>query len=117
MTDHPAKTIYVQPTETPLGLLNRIGHEVGHVLLHPGGWGGPKWTQEVEAQGFAWQLLARWGSEVSDYSCTYILGWSEGRAVEELVFGARVQAALRELEREIGGAGMEAVDVEVGGMR
>jgi hypothetical protein len=98
---HADKSIHILPGTTPLTTLNRLGHEVGHVLLHDEGKGRATWEKEVEAQAFAFLLATGMGADISDYSCVYIFGWSEGRAIEDLAFGVQMRAALEVVEREM----------------
>lgn len=99
LTCHDEKTIYVLPGKSALETLNRLGHEVGHALLHTyGAQKGKKWEMEVEAQIFAFKLAERLGHDISDYSCTYIFGWSEGRTIQHLLEGKKMTEVLNEVE-------------------
>ena len=88
--------ICVRPRGGSLAMLNRLGHEAGHVLLDRPGNGGVVWAEEAQAQIFAWAVAKMLGCDIDEYSVRYILGWTEGRQVLEA--SLQIQEVLRRVE-------------------
>ena len=61
-------------------------HEMAHQKLHSGenGLKQSKRSREVEAESTAYTVCQHYGIDTSDYSFTYVAGWSKGKEMSEL---------------------------------
>ena len=59
-------------------------HELTHALLHDSDKGKDTRTKEIEAEAVAYTVCRHYGIDTSEYSFSYIAGWSSGRDAEEL---------------------------------
>lgn len=61
-------------------------HEMVHQKLHSGenGLKQSKRSREVEAESTAYTVCQHYGIDTSDYSFTYVAGWSKGKEMSEL---------------------------------
>ena len=62
-------------------------HEMAHQKLHALQIQGPNQTRnskEVEAESVAYTVCQHYGIDTSDYSFSYVVGWSEGKETPEL---------------------------------
>ena len=62
-------------------------HEIAHAKLHDKGGEeeeATRRTQEVQAESVAYTVCHWLGLDTSDYSFSYVAGWSEGKEVKEL---------------------------------
>lgn len=79
--------IVVQPDLSELQSLKTLIHEISHAILHNDDGEeaeANRHTKEVQAESVAYTVCAALGLDTSEYSFSYVAGWSEGREVKEL---------------------------------
>ena len=81
------KRIAIQEGMSEAQTVKTAIHEMAHQKLHAIENHGPKQTRgskEVEAESVAYTVCQHYGIDTSDYSFTYVAGWSEGKEMPEL---------------------------------
>lgn len=79
--------IVVQPDLSELQSLKTLIHEISHAILHNDDGEeaeANRHTKEVQAESVAYTVCAALGLDTSEYSFSYVAGWSDGREVKEL---------------------------------
>lgn len=82
-----ANRIAIRKGLTEMQTLKTMIHEVAHSILHCKGGEQEKVdrnTMEVQAESVAYTVCRALGLDVSDYSFSYVAGWSTGKDVKEL---------------------------------
>lgn len=81
------KRIAIQEGMSEAQTVKTAIHEMAHQKLHAIENNGPKQTRgskEVEAESVAYTVCQHYGIDTSDYSFSYVAGWSEGKEMTEL---------------------------------
>ena len=87
------KRIAIQEGMSQLQTLKTAIHEIAHARLHDIDLNSPKEekekrpdqrTREVQAESVAYTVCQHYGLDTSDYSFSYVAGWSSGREMAEL---------------------------------
>ena len=81
------KRIAIQEGMSEAQTVKTAIHEMAHQKLHAIENHGPKQTRgskEVEAESVAYTVCQHYGIDTSDYSFSYVAGWSEGKEMPEL---------------------------------
>lgn len=81
------KRIAIQEGMSEAQTVKTAIHEMAHQKLHAIENNGPKQTRgskEVEAESVAYTVCQHYGIDTSDYSFSYVAGWSEGKEMQEL---------------------------------
>lgn len=81
------KRIAIQEGMSEAQTVKTAIHEMAHQKLHAIENNGPKQTRgskEVEAESVAYTVCQHYGIDTSDYSFSYVAGWSEGKEMPEL---------------------------------
>ena len=81
------KCIAIQEGMSEAQTVKTAIHEMAHQKLHAIENNGPKQTRgskEVEAESVAYTVCQHYGIDTSDYSFSYVAGWSEGKEMPEL---------------------------------
>ena len=83
------RKIVVKSGMSQLQTIKTVIHEMSHEHLHSKGNLDPKYpldrrTKEVEAESVAFCVSNAYGLDTSDYSMSYIAGWSSGKETKEL---------------------------------
>ena len=81
------KRIAIQEGMSEVQTVKTAIHEMAHQKLHAIENHGPKQTRgskEVEAESVAYTVCQHYGIDTSDYSFSYVAGWSEGKEMPEL---------------------------------
>ena len=81
------KRIAIQEGMSEAQTVKTAIHEMAHQKLHAIEHHGPKQTRgskEVEAESVAYTVCQHYGIDTSDYSFSYVAGWSEGKEMPEL---------------------------------
>lgn len=87
--DLQAKRIVIQDGMSEVQTIKTILHEMAHQKLHdndlvPEAKEITRNGKEVEAESVAYVVCQHYGINTSDYSFSYVAGWSEGKNVPEL---------------------------------
>lgn len=81
------KRIAIQEGMSEVQTVKTAIHEMAHQKLHALENNGPKQSRgskEVEAESVAYTICQHYGIDTSDYSFSYVAGWSEGKETPEL---------------------------------
>ena len=78
------KRIAIQSGMSELQTLKTAIHEMTHQMLHSGEDKKTRSSKEVEAESVAYTVCKHYGLDTSDYSFSYVAGWSSGKDVKEL---------------------------------
>ncbi len=81
------KRIAIQEGMSEVQNVKTAIHEMAHQKLHALENNGPKQSRgskEVEAESVAYAVCQHYGIDTSDYSFSYVAGWSEGKETPEL---------------------------------
>lgn len=81
------KRIAIQEGMSEAQTVKTTIHEMAHQKLHAIENNGPKQlrnSKEVEAESVAYTVCQHYGIDTSDYSFSYVAGWSEGKEMPEL---------------------------------
>lgn len=81
------KRIAIQEGMSEAQTVKTAIHEMAHQKLHAIENNGPKQSRnskEVEAESVAYTVCQHYGIDTSDYSFSYVAGWSEGKETPEL---------------------------------
>lgn len=79
------KRIAIQSGMSELQTLKTVLHEMSHQILHSDADNKQsKSSKEVEAESVAYTVCKRYGLDTSDYSFSYVAGWSDGKDYKEL---------------------------------
>ena len=83
------KTIAIQQGMSQTQTIKTLIHEMMHQKLHAKEAQDPghptdRRTKEVEAESIAYTICQHYGLDSSDYSFSYVAGWSSGKEVKEL---------------------------------
>ena len=78
------KRIAIQSGMSELQTLKTAIHEMTHQMLHSGEDKKTRSSKEVEAESVAYTVCKHYGLDTSDYSFSYVAGWSGGKDVKEL---------------------------------
>lgn len=81
------KRIAIQEGMSEAQTVKTAIHEMAHQKLHAIENHGPKQTRgskEVETESVAYTVCQHYGIDTSDYSFSYVAGWSEGKEMPEL---------------------------------
>lgn len=82
------RRIEVQKGMSELQTVKTMIHEISHAFLHDQEDGTAKEadrnTREVQAESVAYTVCNMLGLDTSDYSFSYVAGWSRGKEVKEL---------------------------------
>lgn len=81
------KRIAIQEGMSEAQTVKTAIHEMAHQKLHAIENNGPKQSRnskEVEAESVAYTVCQHYGIDTSDYSFSYVAGWSEGKEMPEL---------------------------------
>ena len=87
--DDAAKKIVIKSGMSQLQTIKTMIHEMAHEKLHAKENLDPdhpvdRRTKEVEAESIAFCVASAFGLDVSDYSMSYIAGWSSDKNIKEL---------------------------------
>ncbi len=90
--DLGAGKIVIQSDMSESQTLKTLVHEIAHSLLHgkdrlpmrEGDGNLNRSTKEVEAESVAYTFCKHFGIDTSDYSFSYLAGWSSGKEMKEL---------------------------------
>ena len=81
------KRIAIQEGMSEVQTVKTLIHEMAHEKLHASQNKEQKQTRnskEVEAESVAYTVCQHYGMDTSDYSFSYVAGWSEGKEIPEL---------------------------------
>lgn len=81
------KRIAIQEGMSEVQTVKTVIHEMAHQKLHAIENNGSKQSRsskEVEAESVAYTVCQHYGIDTSDYSFSYVAGWSEGKEMPEL---------------------------------
>lgn len=81
------KRIALQEGMSEVQTVKTLIHEMAHQKLHDTGNGvesQSRSSKEVEAESVAYTVCQHYGIDTSDYSFSYVAGWSEGKEMKEL---------------------------------
>ena len=81
------KRIAIQEGMSEVQTVKTLIHEMAHQKLHTNQDKDQKQTRnskEVEAESVAYTVCQHYGIDTSDYSFSYVVGWSEGKETPEL---------------------------------
>lgn len=81
------KRIALQESMSEVQTVKTLIHEMAHQKLHDTGNGvesQSRSSKEVEAESVAYTVCQHYGIDTSDYSFSYVAGWSEGKEMKEL---------------------------------
>ena len=96
------RRIGVQTGMSERHTVKTIIHEISHAILHDKEDGKEKGadgnTMEVQAESVAYTVCNMLGLDTSDYSFSYVAGWSDGKDVKELTASMEV---IRNTAKEI----------------
>lgn len=81
------KRIALQEGMSEVQTVKTLIHEMAHQKLHDTGNAADsqsRSSKEVEAESVAYTVCQHYGIDTSDYSFSYVAGWSEGKEMKEL---------------------------------
>ena len=87
--DDAEKKIVIKSDMSQLQTIKTMIHEMAHEKLHAKehldeAYPADRRTREVEAESIAYTICQHYGLDSSDYSFSYVAGWSSGKDVKEL---------------------------------
>ncbi len=81
---HAENRIAVKEGMSQMQIVKTTLHEMAHQKLHSGQEQQDRSTKEIEAESVAYVVCQHYGIDTSDYSFSYVAGWSEGKEIPEL---------------------------------
>lgn len=76
--------IVVKSGMSEMQTVKTLCHEIAHSIMHSGDCKKDRATKEVEAESVAFALCNHYGIDTSDYSLSYVAGWSVGKDIKIL---------------------------------
>lgn len=101
------KKIVIKSDMSQLQTIKTLIHEIAHEKLHAKDHLDKEYpvdrrTKEVEAESIAYTICQHYGLDSSDYSFSYVAGWSSGKDVKELKASLeRIRSAADEMITDI----------------
>jgi antirestriction protein ArdC len=101
------RKIVIKEDMSQLQTIKTMIHEMAHEKLHAKehldkDYSSDRRTKEVEAESIAYTICQHYGLDSSDYSFSYVAGWSSGKETKELKASLeRIRSAADEMITDI----------------